>query len=137
MSNMKTSNVKPVTAPTLPVPKGHYSHGTRWNELLFISGQLPFHADGTPAGPSFEEQARAAMANLLAILDAAGGVPADLLKVTVYIVGVAHWGAFNEIYADMLGDIKPARAVVPVPELHHGFLVEIDGVAAISGTQTA
>jgi enamine deaminase RidA (YjgF/YER057c/UK114 family) len=46
-------------------------------------------------------------------------------------VGVENWPEFNRIYSDMLGDAKPARTVVPVPELHYGYLVEIDAIAAI------
>jgi 2-iminobutanoate/2-iminopropanoate deaminase len=53
-----------------------------------------------------------------------------MLKVTVYIVGVELWPAFNTIYAELMGEARPARAVVPVPELHHGYLVEIEATAA-------
>ena len=51
-----------------------------------------------------------------------------------YIVGVDHWPAFNDIYARFMGPHKPARAVVPVPELHHGFLVEVQMTACRPGT---
>ena len=62
--------------------------------------------------------------------EAAGASVEDLLKVTVYIVDVANWPRFNAVYAQMLGDVRPARSVVPVPELHYGYLVEIDAIAA-------
>ena len=55
--------------------------------------------------------------------------PADLVKVTVYVAGVEHWPAFDRVYAAALGEHRPARAVVPVPELHHGYLVEIEAIA--------
>ena len=45
-------------------------------------------------------------------------MPADLAKVTVYLVGIENWPLFNGIYAEIMGDARPARAVVPVPELH-------------------
>jgi len=48
---------------------------------------------------------------------------------TAYIVGVENWPAFNRIYAEVFGDAKPARTVVPVPELHHGYLVEVEAIA--------
>ena len=54
---------------------------------------------------------------------------ADLLSVTVYVVGIQHWPAFDQVYARYLGEHRPARAVVPVPELHHGYLIEIEAVA--------
>ena len=61
---------------------------------------------------------------------AAGCGKEDLIKVTFYLVGVENWPRFNEIYAEVMGPAKPARAVVPVPELHYGYLVEIEAIAA-------
>ena len=61
---------------------------------------------------------------------AGGSGPERVLKVNVYIVGIEHWPAFNRVYAELFGDAKPARAVVPVPELHFGYLVEVDAIAA-------
>jgi 2-iminobutanoate/2-iminopropanoate deaminase len=118
-----------ITSNDLPTPGGHYSHGVAHNDLVFISGQLPVKADGHRAVMSFEEQVRQAMANLLAVLRVAGGTPADILKLTAYIVGIDHWPEFNRIYAEIIGDAKPARAVVPVPALHHGYLIEIEAIA--------
>jgi reactive intermediate/imine deaminase len=114
-------------------PGGHYSHAMRFGELVFTSGQLPVRPDGThTADRPFEEQARQVLANLLAALRAAGAKPQDILKVTVYIAGVDFWPRFNAIYAEVMGEARPARTVVPVPELHYGYLVEIDAVAACS-----
>ena len=48
---------------------------------------------------------------------------------TAYIAGVENWPAFNRIYAEVFGEAKPARTVVPVPELHHGYLVEVEAIA--------
>ena len=67
--------------------------------------------------------------NFLAILDAAGAEKRDVLKVTAYIVGSENWPLFNQAFAEAFGDHRPSRSVVPVPELHHGYLIEIDGVA--------
>lgn len=115
-----------------PAPAGAYSQAVRSGATLYISGQLPIRADKAPlADTSFAAQARQAIANMLAILEAAGGSPADLSRVTAYIVGVANWPEFNRIYGELLGDARPARTVVPVPELHYGFLVEIDAVATL------
>lgn len=112
-------------------PGGHYSQGAAGGDLLFVSGQLPVRPDGSHcADAPFEEQARKALANLLAIVRASGSSPDRVLKVNVYIVGVEHWPAFDAVYAEAFGDARPARAIVPVPELHHGYLVEIDAIAA-------
>lgn len=114
-----------------PTPAGHYSQATGFGDLLFIAGQLPVRPDGTHTyDMPVEDQARQALANLLAIVRAGGSGPERILKVNVYIVGVEHWPAFNAVYAELFGDARPARAVIPVPELHHGYLVEVDAVAA-------
>jgi len=104
----------------------------RHQDTLYISGQLPIRADGShSADEPFEAQASIALSNVLAILEQAGARPADLVKVTVYVVGVKHWPAFDSLYARALGQHRPARAVVPVPELHHGYLIEIEAIARL------
>ena len=114
-------------------PGGHYSHARRFGDLVFTSGQLGVRPDGShTADRPFEEQARQAIGNMLAALRAAGAHSGDILKVTVYIVGVDLWPRFNAVYAEVMGEARPARTVVPVPELHYGYLIEIDAVAACS-----
>jgi 2-iminobutanoate/2-iminopropanoate deaminase len=116
-----------------PKPAGHYSQAIVSRGHIFISGQLPIRPDGSPLpDDAFEAQARQAIENMLAILKAAGGTPQHLVKVTAYIVGVANWPRFNAVYASMLPDARPARSVVPVPELHYGYLVEIDAIAVVN-----
>lgn len=114
-----------------PAPAGHYAQATAWRDLVFASGQLGVRSNGEhTTGESFEVQARQALSNLLAVLAAAECGPEQVLRVTAYIVGVENWPAFNKVYAELMGDARPARAVVPVPELHHGYLIEVDAVAA-------
>ncbi|KPX45977.1 RidA family protein [Pseudomonas syringae pv. tagetis] len=111
-------------------PGGHYSQAVLHQGTLHVSGQLPVRADGSPSVEQpFEVQAAIALDNLLAILSAAGCGTDDLLKVTVYVAGIQHWPAFDRIYAGYLGEHRPARAVVPVAELHHGYLIEIEALA--------
>lgn len=119
-----------IHTPAASAPAGHYAQAVSHQGTLYISGQLPVSPDGRHnLEASFAEQAQVALDNLLAILKSAGGSPADLVKVTVYVVGVKHWPEFDAVYADALGHHRPARAVVPVPELHHGYLIEIEAVA--------
>jgi 2-iminobutanoate/2-iminopropanoate deaminase len=114
-----------------PPPAGHYAQATAWRDLVFASGQLGVRSDGEHMlGESFEAQARQALGNLLAVLAAAECGPGQVLRITAYIVGVENWPAFNRVYAELMGDARPARTVVPVPELHHGYLLEVDAVAA-------
>lgn len=115
-----------------PRPGGHYSQAMVANGFVFLSGQLPIHHDGTiHRHESFDVQARIAIDNMLAIARAAGCDPEHLVKVTAFIVGIDNWRHFNAIYDEMLGYARPARTVVPVLELHHGCLVEIEAIGAI------
>lgn len=117
-----------------PRPAGHYSQAVIAGRNLYVSGQLPIRPDGTRvAEGGFEAQASQALANVLAIVADAGGSPDRIVRVTAYIVGVDYWPRFDAVYRSMLPGWRPARSVVPVPELHHGFLVEIDAVAWLGG----
>ena len=132
---MTNTTVIPFTAPGMPLPRGHYSHATIAGQMMFVSGQLGMRPDGShTADQPFDVQARQTLANLMAILAAAGCRPQDVAKVTVFIAGVEHWAAFNEIYALAFGDHKPARSIVPVHPLHFGYLVEIEAVALLPST---
>ncbi|WP_337269223.1 RidA family protein [Oryzifoliimicrobium ureilyticus] len=116
-----------------PRPAGHYVQAKRVADQLYISGQLPIRTDGKLLNDSdFETQAGQAIDNVLSILKAAGGMPADLVRVTAYIVGVVNWPMFDKVFAERLKDVRPVRTVVPVPELHYGYLVEIDAVAHLA-----
>ena len=129
---MAGNTIQPVKTANAAPPGGHYAQAVRYKDTLYISGQLPVCADGShSANETFDTQALIALNNLLAILREAGGDITDLVKVTVYIVGAKHWPCFNTVYAKRLGSHRPARAVVPVPELHHGYLIEIEATARL------
>lgn len=116
--------------PTLAAPGGHYSHAVRAGGFVFVAGQLPIRPDGTRlTGAPFDDQARQVLANVRAALEAAGSSVPRLVQVRVYVTDIAHWPAFNALYAPWAGEHRPARAVVPVPELHHGLLIEVEAVA--------
>jgi 2-iminobutanoate/2-iminopropanoate deaminase len=115
-----------------PKPAGHYAQAIVSGAHVFVSGQLPIRPDGSQLDDDgFEGQARQAIQNMLEIVRAAGSSPQQLVKVTAYIVGIANWARFNAVYASMLQEARPARSVVPVPELHYGYLVEIDAIAVL------
>lgn len=98
--------------------------------FIFVSGQLPI----TPAGEKlvgalFEAQVQQTLRNVAAALAGAGSSVEKLVQVRVYVTDVAHWPAFNALYAAWAGAARPARAVVPVPQLHFGLLVEVEATA--------
>lgn len=120
-----------VLAPgNLAAPGGHYNHVACFGDLIFTAGQLGIRSDGShTCHLGFEDQLRQSLDNILAALRSAGAEPSDILKVTAYIVDVENWPRFNAVYAQVMGAACPARTVVPVPQLHYGYLVEIDAVA--------
>src|SRR5262245_29126155 len=115
-----------------PAPAGHYSQAIVHNGIVYVAGQLPIDpATGAKKLGGIEEQAEQALQNVAAILEAAGSDLAHVLKVTVYISDIDQWGKVNAVYAKFFGEHKPARAVVPTRELHYGFMIEIEAVAAV------
>jgi reactive intermediate/imine deaminase len=112
----------------LPAPAGHYSQAVAAGGLVFLSGILPAR-ETVAADASFEAQCDSVFAQCEQVLRAAGCGFDDVVQCTAYLAGALHWPAFNGIYARVFGAHKPARAVVPVPALHYGFLVEIQLVA--------
>jgi 2-iminobutanoate/2-iminopropanoate deaminase len=111
-------------------PGGHYSHAVVAGGFVHVAGQLPIAADGRKLSDApFEQQARQVLANIEAAVLAAGSRIDQLVQVRVYLTDIAHWPAFNALYAAWLGPHRPARAVVPVPVLHFGFLIEVEAVA--------
>lgn len=121
-----------VETPNAPKPGGHYSQAVVHNDLIYIAGQLPIDpATGEKKLGPIEEQAEQVLANIRAILQAAGSDMNRLLKLTVYISDIELWGKVNEVYAHALGNHRPARAIVPVNELHYGFKIEIEAIAAM------
>jgi reactive intermediate/imine deaminase len=117
---------------TLAKPGGHYSHVAVANGFVFVSGQLPINPQGDKLNDApFDVQAEQVLANVQAALESVGSSVAQLVQVRVYVVDVENWASFNQIYARWAGDAKPARAVVPVPQLHYGFKVEVEVTAVI------
>jgi 2-iminobutanoate/2-iminopropanoate deaminase len=115
-----------------PTPAGHYSQATVHQGVVYVAGQLAIDpATGEKRLGSIEEQTEQTLHNVEAILKAAGSGFDRLLKVTVYISDIELWGVVNTAYLRILGPHKPARAIVPTKELHHGFLIEIDAIAAV------
>ncbi|BBV04550.1 RidA family protein [Providencia rettgeri] len=125
-----SQRIECVNAPTLIAPKGHYSHCVTANGLVFISGQLPVDKLGNAViDVSFQKQASLVLDNLQACLDAVNCSKAQLVQVRVYIADMENWPLFNQVYANWIGDHRPARAVAGVAELHFGAAIEIEAVA--------
>jgi len=115
-----------------PPPKGHYSPGIGHSGLIFVSGQLPMDlATRVPFTGSIEGQTELALRNVEAVLKAAGSDLSDVLQMTIYVSDLDLWGSVNEAYARVMGEHRPARAIVPVKDLHFGTKIEIQAIAAV------
>jgi 2-iminobutanoate/2-iminopropanoate deaminase len=113
-----------------PQPGGHYSQAVAANGFVFVAGQLPLIAgSGNTVPAGIEAQTRQALKNVGHVLEAAGSGLNKLVSVTIYVTDIAHWPTVNRVYAETLGEHRPARAVAVSPQLHFGCLVEIQAIA--------
>lgn len=115
-----------------PGPVGPYSQAVKAaaGTMLFCSGQIPVDpATGLIAEGDASAQARQAMENLKAVIEAAGLGMEDIVKTTIYLADMASFAAVNEVYGSFFHDDFPARSTVEVSALPRGALVEIEVVA--------
>lgn len=121
-----------LNAPGLDRPAGHYSHAVVYNGIAYLAGQLP-HVAGDPdrGAGTIEDQTRQVLANVDQVLAACGSRRNRVLRCTVYVSDIAHWPAVNKVYGEFFGEHRPARTVVPVNELHHGYAIEVEVTAAV------
>lgn len=124
--------MKKIKLTNAPEPKGHYSSAVEHNGLIYVSGQLPRNAEtGEVETGAIELQTEIALRNVEAILHAAGSDLDHVLQFTIYVSEMELWDQVNEVYARILGEHKPARAIVPVKDLHFGTKIEIQAIAAV------
>ncbi len=120
---------EPIIAQGAPAAVGPYSHAVRAGKTLYASGQLGLDPVTGQLAEGVEAQARTALSNLKAVLEAAGMEMADVVKTTVFLVDMGDFAAINAIYADAFGETKPARSCVAVAALPKGGLFEIEAIA--------
>jgi len=113
-----------------PTPKGHYSPGIEHHGVVYVSGQLPMDLETRkPFSGDIGTQTELALRNVEAVLHAAGSSLDRVMQMTIYVSDMELWGKVNEVYARVMGDHRPARAIVPVKELHFGTKIEIQAIA--------
>jgi 2-iminobutanoate/2-iminopropanoate deaminase len=127
-----STDIQTVTSDKAPRAIGPYSQAVISNGFVYCSGQIPLDpSTGQIVGKTAGEQTARVMANLLAVLKAAGCEFNNVVKTTIYLKNIGDFTAMNEAYAKALGDHRPARATVEVARLPKDALVEIDCVAVI------
>jgi 2-iminobutanoate/2-iminopropanoate deaminase len=127
-------SIRTINTEQAPAAIGPYSQGVVANGLLFTAGQIAIDpATGQVVAGDVVAQTERVMANLEAILAAAGATWTDVVKTTVYLHDMAHFPLVNDAYAKAMGDARPARSTVQVSALPRNVLVEIDAVVRIPG----
>lgn len=126
------SDIRPISTAGAPTPAGHYAQAVVHDGTVYVSGLLP-HDPKDPAAPlgGVETQVRRVMSSLGSILDAAGSGMEHLLQVTIYLPDLDDWSVVNRVFAEFLGDHRPARAVVPVRPLKRDAALELVAIAAV------
>lgn len=113
-----------------PAPIGPYSQAIKAEgSFLFISGQIPFTAEGVVAGDDIITQTHQAIKNIGAILEQEGLNFNNVVKTTVLMKNMGDFLTMNEIYNQYFGDSKPARAAYEVARLPKDVLIEIEAIA--------
>jgi len=128
---MKTTAIATDRAPEAIGP---YSQAIQAGDWIFLSGQIPLDPrTGQLIGTGIEAQTRQVMANLKAVLNAAGVDFNAVVKTTIYLADLGHFAVVNGIYGEAFPAIPPARVTVQVAALPKGALVEIDCIACRKG----
>jgi 2-iminobutanoate/2-iminopropanoate deaminase len=126
-------SVQSVSTNHAPAAIGPYSQGIVSGGLLFTAGQIALDpTTGTIVEGGIAAQTARVLENLSAILAAAGAGWPDVVKTTIYLTDLSHFGTVNDLYASALGTARPARSTVQVSALPRGAVVEIDAVAQIA-----
>lgn len=125
--------IKPINTDYAPAAIGPYSQAVIAGGMLYASGQIPLvPSTGEIAGEDMATQTRQVLDNLQAVVEAADGTMADVVKVTIYITDMKQFGVVNEIYGTYFSAPFPARACVQVAELPKGVDVEMDAIVQLN-----
>jgi 2-iminobutanoate/2-iminopropanoate deaminase len=121
-----------ISTDAAPAAAGPYSQAIRAGGFVFTAGQIGTDpATGELAGNDVQDQAAQVLANLRAVLEAAGSGMDRIVKTTVYLADIADWPAVNEVYAREVPEPFPARSAFAVRDLPKGARVEIEAVATV------
>jgi len=126
------SSISIIHSDNAPKAVGPYSQAVAWNGVLYASGQIGLlPVEGKLIADDVQSQARQLTSNLSAVLAEAGIAITDILKVNIFLTDMSDFPLVNAIYADWLGEHRPARATVAVAALPLGAKVEMDLIARI------
>ncbi|MEH0018239.1 MAG: RidA family protein [Desulfobacter sp.] len=113
-----------------PKAVGPYSQAVQYKDMLYLSGQIALNPEtGQLERESVAAQTRRCMENIRAVLEAAGGSMANILKCTIFLSSMDHFEEMNQVYAGYFPEHPPARITVASAGLYDNLDVEIDVVA--------
>lgn len=123
--------MKSISTVHAPSAVGPYSQGIQAGQLLFVSGQLPFVPETmTLAGSDIETQTARSLANVKAVVEAAGYQITEIVKTTVFLKDMNQFAKMNQVYAAFFGDHKPARSTIEVARLPKDVDIEIEAICS-------
>lgn len=123
--------MKVIQTTSAPAAIGPYAQAIAVGDLLFTSGQIPLRADGTLNDGDITAQTTQVLANLKAVIEAAGTDLSKVIKTTVFLKNLDDFVAMNKIYGEAFGSHTPARSTVQVAKLPRDVLVEIEAIVSI------
>lgn len=121
-----------IQTPHAPAAIGPYSQGMVVGQLLFTSGQIALRPDGTLNDGDIVAQTTQVLANLKAVIEAAGADLNKVVKTTVFLKNLDNFVEMNRIYGEVFGTHTPARSTVQVAKLPRDVLVEIEAIVDLS-----
>lgn len=120
---------KVIATQDAPGAIGPYSQAIDTGSFVYASGQIPINPATGEIPQGIEAQTSQSLANVGAILKAAGLDYSNVVKTTVFLADMADFAAMNGVYAQVFTEPFPARSAVAVRELPKGVLVEIEVIA--------
>jgi 2-iminobutanoate/2-iminopropanoate deaminase len=128
---MAEKSVVRTEAAPAPFEDAPYSQAIVSGGFVFVAGQLGWKPGETTFADGIQAQTEIVLANLRAILEAAGSGMDKLVKTTVFLQNLDDFAGMNEVYAQHVGEAPPARSTVEVAKLPSGALVEIEAIAHV------
>lgn len=120
-----------ITTENAPTAVGTYSTAYKCGNMVFLSGQLGLDPVSGELPASFEAQCRQAFRNVFAIVKAAGGTPADIVRQTVYLTDLNNFAVVNKVMSEIFSAPYPARSCVQISALPKGGLIEVEATVVL------
>jgi 2-iminobutanoate/2-iminopropanoate deaminase len=120
-----------ISTTNAPAAVGPYSQGVKSGNIVFLSGQVGADPATRQLVTNFEGQVRQAFKNMLTLVEAAGGKPENLLKLTLFVTDMATFSTVNQIMAEVVPQPYPARSTVGVASLPLGAQFEVEAILAV------